>query len=200
VSVVAVADEKHPNASLWAPPNLLTLSRPLIGGVVWFVRGRPWAMFGLLTLGGLTDVLDGWLARRRARRVGARINTSPGVWLDPLCDKLFVLTALGAIVAEAPETLPWLPLVVSRELLLAPLWAAYRLIPALRRRRRYEFRTAVIGKITTVVQFFTISAFVFRLPLAQVLAVVAGISGAAAVVHYTLRTPPGPPPRPDFGG
>lgn len=188
-----VVETRSSAAALFTAPNLLTLSRPLFGGAVWLVRGQPLAMFGLMAAAGVTDVLDGWLARRRAHRLRLDPVQSPGVWLDPLCDKVFVVTVLGAIYSDVRPALPWLFAVVTREILLGPLVLAHRLVPLLHR-RRYDFHAALIGKVTTVAQFLAASAFVFRLPFAPALALAAGVSGLAAVVHYSRRVPSGPLP------
>ena len=185
-------------ADFLALPNLLTLSRPILGGAVWLVRDRPWAVFGLMSAAGITDVLDGYVARRRARRAGVAEMPSVGVWLDPLCDKVFIVSSLSAIATQARAPLGWMAVLVTRELLLAPLFAVSRLIPSLRR-RRWDYHTAAIGKVTTVTQFLAVSAFVFNLRVAPVLALAAGITGLIAAVHYARRPPlpaPGRQPEP----
>ena len=80
--------------SLLSLPNLLSLSRLPLGGLFWVTLG-PTTMRGLLALGVMvlaaaTDVLDGWVARRRGLE-----TAGTGAWLDPFCDKMFV----GAILA-----------------------------------------------------------------------------------------------------
>jgi phosphatidylglycerophosphate synthase len=168
-------------------PNLLTMSRPILGGAVWLVRDRPWSVFGLMSVAGITDVLDGFLARRSARRAGVAELPSVGVWLDPLCDKLFIVSSLSAIATEASAPVGWMAVLVTRELMLAPLFLISRLVPALRR-RRYDYHTAAIGKVTTVAQFLAVSAFVFRLRVAPVLALAAGVTGFFAAIHYARRS------------
>jgi len=65
------------------PPNVLSLGRLLL--VPWvavlLVRGDDGLALRLVFLAGLTDLLDGWLARRFGWR------TRLGSWLDPLADK-----------------------------------------------------------------------------------------------------------------
>ncbi len=189
VPVGSAATQGYARGRFFTPPNLLTLSRPFLGGAVWLVRGNPGAMFGLMAVAGVTDVLDGYLARREARRSGSPLLKSPGVWLDPLCDKLWIAAVLGAIAADIRPAWPYLVAILTREILLAPLVTAYRLVPSLRRRRRYDYQTATIGKVTTVAQFLSATALVFRSPFAPVLAVAAGVAGLLAVVHYTRRPP-----------
>jgi nicotinamide-nucleotide amidase len=98
-------------------PNLLTLSRLLgIPVLVWLlVAGFPghdqWAAVVFLVFSA-TDTLDG----RIARRFGA--VTELGKFLDPLADKLFVLSVLVTLVQES--LLPaWVVVIIfGRELLI----------------------------------------------------------------------------------
>ncbi len=189
VPVGSAATQGYARGRFFTPPNLLTLSRPFLGGAVWLVRGNPGAMFGLMAVAGVTDVLDGYLARREARRTGSPLLKSPGVWLDPLCDKLWIAAVLGAIASDIRPAWPYLIAILTREILLAPLVTAYRLVPSLRRRRRYDYHTATIGKVTTVAQFLSATALVFRSPVAPVLAAAAGVAGLLAVIHYPRRPP-----------
>ena len=70
-------------------PMLLTLSRflmiPLFG---WLFTVNIYYAILIVGLAGLTDILDGYLARRLA------MTSDWGKMLDPLADKLMLLTAL----------------------------------------------------------------------------------------------------------
>jgi len=79
-------------------PNLLTLSRivaiPLMIALFWVPSPTGnWLVFGLFVAAALTDLLDGWLARRW-QQVSAL-----GRFLDPIADKLLVAAALLMLVA-----------------------------------------------------------------------------------------------------
>jgi phosphatidylglycerophosphate synthase len=172
----------------WDLPNLLTLSRIPLAGLVWLVADDPPLLLALLALAALTDVLDGWVARRlRPRRPGERTPEGIGAWLDPLCDKVFVISALAAVwVAHQPH---WalLPLVATRELIQAPLVAAYVLEPDWRHHRSFDFRAAALGKANTVLQFATVTAVLFHHPTVWPLAGACSAVGFAAAAQYLLR-------------
>lgn len=75
-------------------PNILSALRIVMVGVfVWlFLSGRYMVALGVYVLAFLTDVLDGYLARRN------NWITSLGKLLDPVADKLMIFAALACIL------------------------------------------------------------------------------------------------------
>lgn len=104
-------------------PNLLTLSRifviPLV--VALFFVTEPWARWanlGLFTAAGITDWLDGYLARRMG------MESAVGKFLDPIADKLLVVATLFMLAAtDGLPLLSVLPAVaiLMREVLISGL-------------------------------------------------------------------------------
>ena len=95
---------------------LRILAIPLIL-VLLFCMGRGYQLLtGLLFLGAaITDTLDGYLARSRG------METTLGKFLDPLADKLLVVTALIALI-PAREIPVWMVIViVGREIAITGL-------------------------------------------------------------------------------
>jgi len=94
------APESFPREIFWNLPNSVTMLRI---GVVPILICMPMAqglsgsrfMAWAFILAALTDILDGWLARRD----GGRDITRIGKLLDPLADKLLVSTALIMMLA-----------------------------------------------------------------------------------------------------
>jgi phosphatidylglycerophosphate synthase len=157
-------------------PNLLSLSRILLAGLVWLALSKPFLVLGLMVAAAVTDVLDGWLARRLGREEGA------GVWLDPLCDKLFVLSAMAAVWVSRQPPVWLLPLIGAREIFQGLAWIAFH------DRVRFDFRSALLGKAATVLQFAAVGAILFGLPSVFPLSLAAGLAGAAASVYYVSRS------------
>lgn len=85
----------------------------LVPVVFWLLLSRRYELaFVLFVAAGITDALDGWIAKR------FNMKTELGAYLDPLADKLLVaciFVALG-VLGELPS---WLVIaVVSRDVLI----------------------------------------------------------------------------------
>ena len=97
--------------AFWNAPNVITLSRIAAGPLVLLLAPFPGARGSLLVgLGflavSLTDLLDGYLARRDGT------VTRIGKLLDPLADKLLAMTAFVMLVALVRIPLWAVPLVI----------------------------------------------------------------------------------------
>jgi len=174
---------------LWTLPNLVTLSRIPMAALVWIRPNDPVYVLGLMAVAALSDVLDGWLERRRRERRGepAATGESMGTWLDPLCDKVFILSVLVAITHSHGLPLWIVPLIALREILQTLIVGATRVIPAVRDRLRPRFRANLLGKATTVVQFLTIAAILLDWPHRIPLAFATAALGLIAVTVYVRR-------------
>jgi CDP-diacylglycerol---glycerol-3-phosphate 3-phosphatidyltransferase len=85
-------------------PNVLSIGRiALIPIVVALLStdhaATRWLALVAFVVGALSDLVDGYLARRH------EMTTSVGAWLDPLSDKLFVI--VPAIALSARGDFPW---------------------------------------------------------------------------------------------
>jgi cardiolipin synthase (CMP-forming) len=165
-------------------PLFLTVIRIPMAALVWLAPGSPAYVLSLMAVAGVTDMLDGWLARRYKHHAGTPDLRDAGAWLDPLCDKVFIVSALAAVVWAARPPLWTLPLIASREILQAPLLGYLRLKGVL---RRYDFRASAVGKLATIAQFAAVAAILLRHPSALPLAWAAGVVGVAASVYYFAR-------------
>ena len=95
-------------------PNLITLGRILLVPlVVWAISsGTMWIAFVLFVVAGVSDAVDGFLAKR------FNMTTDLGRYLDPLADKALIVSIYLALGING--TIPrWLViLVVSRDILI----------------------------------------------------------------------------------
>lgn len=95
-------------------PNCISLGRVLtVPFVFWLLlSGRYQTAFFIFVLAGLSDAVDGWLAKRY------NWQTELGAYLDPLADKLLVVCIFVAMGWQG-ELPSWLVIaVVSRDLLI----------------------------------------------------------------------------------
>ena len=95
-------------SALNTPANAITVARLLatpVLVVMIVVHGPGWAPFAVALGIGLTDGVDGWLARRQG-------TTRSGAFLDPLADKAAVVGALCAVAVKGE--LSWLPVAHHR--------------------------------------------------------------------------------------
>ena len=125
---------------VWTLPNLLSLLRLLgVPLFLWLVLGpeADWLALGVLALSGITDFLDGYLARRLGQ------TSALGQVLDPVADRLYILAVVIGLALR--DIIPWwaalsLPL---RDLLL---WG---LVPLLRTRGYSALPVHFLGKAAT---------------------------------------------------
>ncbi len=93
----------------WNIPNSITLSRSVLGFVslsIWGPGNEVW-LISILVYAGISDGLDGWLARRQG------VQTPIGAVFDPLADKCFTNPVLIAIAFSTGGTLAWALFVVN---------------------------------------------------------------------------------------
>lgn len=128
-------------------PNLLTLLRillvPLI--VILLMDGAYWPALLVFLFAGITDGLDGFLARLLEQK------TLLGAYLDPLADKALIASSFVtlSILGSIPG---WLTvLVITRDLmiLLGISLLALLSIP-------FEVHPVAVSKLTTACQIFTV--------------------------------------------
>jgi cardiolipin synthase len=133
------------------PANQLTLLRMLLIPcfVILLLYGQNGWALTVFVLAGVTDALDGLIARRTGQK------TTLGAWLDPMADKLLLVTTF--VVLTLPQlgfanTLPvWLTvLVISRDVAIVLTVAVVNLAVG-----RRTFRPSVYGKIATAIYILT---------------------------------------------
>ena len=133
-------DAARDNARVWTVPNALSFLRLLgVPLFLWLVLGPEadgWAL-AVLAASGVTDYLDGYLARRLGQ------TSRLGEVLDPVADRLYILAVVIGLAIR--DIVPWwfaivLPL---RDVLL---WG---LVPILRTRGYSALPVHFLGKAAT---------------------------------------------------
>jgi CDP-diacylglycerol--glycerol-3-phosphate 3-phosphatidyltransferase/cardiolipin synthase len=160
-------------------PGLLTLMRVPLAAAFPFVLGRPLVALGVLAAAGLSDVLDGWYARRLGQ------VTPTGTALDPVTDKLFVTTVAVSLVVGGYFSVLDVVLLSAREIGEVPL-VAWLAVNHDARSRRAEHPSANLpGKLATALQFGTATAALFHMPhLAWLILGTAAVGVFAAATYW----------------
>ncbi len=124
---------------IWTVPNLISMFRLLMVPVFAFLivaEHDYWAL-GVLALSGVTDFLDGYLARHlgQVSELGER--------LDPAADRLFILSTLLGLAWR--DFIPWwlVGVIVARDVLLVGM------IPSLKRLHLESLPVHFLGKAAT---------------------------------------------------
>jgi cardiolipin synthase len=162
-------------------PGLLSLSRVPLAVAFPFVVGRPWFSLGVLVAAGISDVLDGWYARRFGQ------VTATGSALDPITDKIFVITVAFTLVQQGALSVGSVALLSAREIGELPLVLWIALSRRARRGRVQDPTANVAGKAATALQFVSVTAALFHAAHMVWYARVTGVVGALAAISYWRR-------------
>jgi cardiolipin synthase (CMP-forming) len=159
----------------------LTLSR--VGFAIAFpfvVKAPGWAL-SLMAAAGLSDLLDGWYARRFHQ------STVTGAMLDPIADKLFAISVIASLVAQQKLSIGWALLLCTREFGELPLsvWLAFGL--RAHTWRVEQISSNLLGKATTALQFCALVAALLDKPIYTWWSAAAACMGACAVGSYWLK-------------
>ena len=146
-------------SQFWTAPNQITLLRLIfVPFVVINILARNFKLALLLfVLAGLSDALDGLLARWLNQR------SMVGQYLDPIADKLLLSSAF--LVLSFTKQIPWTytVLVFSRDLSITLITAVLYITTSIR-----DFRPSIFGKLNTGAQigaiFFVLSSRINPLP------------------------------------
>ena len=157
-------------------PNCLTLIRiALLPVVVWrFRKGDSMGALIVYLLAMLTDAVDGFIARRYNQ------VTALGKLLDPLADKLSLVTLIALCVADGQIPLWLMAIILLKE-------AALVIGGAVALRRGIVVYALPIGKVTTVAFITSIVVrFLGWRMTADVLLGVSVVLSMVALVWYSL--------------
>ena len=165
-------------------PNMLTLLRViLIPLIVLLIGLNSFVAAGILFIvASLTDFLDGYLARKY------NLITDFGKFLDPVADKLLVLTAMIMLctkLAELTVTFPaWLIcIVVARDLMMDGL----RMIAS---SKGVVIAAGELGKIKTTLQIIAVVCVTFQVWkwLSITMMAAMGLMTVLSGVDYFMRS------------
>ncbi|MGA8042122.1 MAG: CDP-diacylglycerol--glycerol-3-phosphate 3-phosphatidyltransferase [Terracidiphilus sp.] len=194
-----MTDDKKPRLNPFrSAPNLLTLLRicmaPFLVAAV--LDNRYQTGFLLFVAAGLSDALDGLLARKLKQ------HTVVGQYLDPVADKLLLSTLFLVLLYKGLMPLEVTVMVFGRDICI--LLVSAILYAAAGRR---EFPPSIFGKANTLAQIVAVAVVLLHqlthaiwvvvlravaLDATMILTVVSGLHYAWLVAHRSTPAPAGP--------
>ncbi len=162
-------------------PNILTVSRialiPAFALLYALTDGPYWLAAVLFALAATTDWLDGYLARRLGQA------TPFGAFLDPVADKLIVVTALVVLIGSHGTLWLTIPgvIIIGREIVVSALreWMAEM-------NRRGLVAVSWTGKVKTLLQMIAIAVLLANPPQLDRPWVIVGLVLCYAAACMTL--------------
>ena len=169
--------------------NQLTILRMLLvpAFVILLTYGyRGWALVTFFTA-GLTDMFDGLIARSTGQQ------TDLGAWLDPMADKLLLVTMFIVLTLPGIGSANQLPLwftilVISRDVAIVATVAVFNLAVG-----PHTFRPSIWGKLATATFVLTGVITLYynyleqRSPLVTVFVYASLVITVISAAHYLFR-------------
>jgi cardiolipin synthase len=157
--------------------------------VTSLVYNRTLLALVTFVVAGVTDMMDGYIARNRGTK------TRLGAFLDPLADKLLLTASFVTLTYKFSKILPfWLTaIVLSRDLLLILVAVLIMLTGG-----QIHPAPTALGKLSTVFQMLTVGAALLVLVIGGVselslirrgLVVVTGVLTVASGIQYLVLAP-----------
>jgi cardiolipin synthase len=162
-------------------PGLLSLARIPLALSFPLLVSHPAAALAVLVLAAVTDVLDGFYARRYHQA------TPTGAVLDGITDKLFVFAVLFTLAVNGHLPIYGLFLLGTRELGELPLVIWWLFSRHRRKARAEDPRANVAGKAATVFQFAAVTLALFEHSATLIMLWIAAAVGVVAAISYWRR-------------
>jgi len=184
--VIKTAPVSATNVNL---PNLLTVTRILLIPVFVVLFSTPtpegslWAAL-VFVIAAVTDILDGYLARRRSQ------VTKLGRLLDPIADKLLVLSGLFLLV-ELGQVPAWVAIVIiGREVAVTgirAIAATAGIVIAVERLGKYKMVFEVLAITLLILANAAVPGLEFAFALGMAFLYVALVLAVTSGAGYLIR-------------
>lgn len=138
-------------SDLWTVPNLLTYLRfVLVVPFVIFFLGENYLLSAIcIALSGISDCLDGFFARKLNQ------VTQLGKILDPIADKVTLISVMLCMAFYAPNVIPILVVLIAKDVVM--LLGGVSLL----KRKITPPAAEWFGKLATIVFYFAVCIIVF---------------------------------------
>ena len=137
-------------------PNMLTLLRILMTPVIVYMvlEDKPWAAVVLMVIAGCTDMLDGAIARYFHQK------TTVGAYLDPLADKILLMSLFVSLFFMGEVPLFVFIAVVFRDVLIVLGAAMYQIFTG-----QLTMQPSLASKATTFIQILYVSLLLLNMAM-----------------------------------
>jgi len=124
-------------------PNLLTIARIIMTPVIVYMVliDKPWWALGLMVAAGITDMLDGAIARYFNQ------HTTVGAYLDPLADKIMLISLIVTLFIIGEVPLFVFLAVIFRDAIIVLGAITYEIVT-----HRLTMQPSLVSKATTFMQ------------------------------------------------
>jgi len=137
-------------------PNTLTLARIIMTPVIVYMvlTGQAWWAVVLMIAAGVTDMLDGAIARYFNQR------TTVGAYLDPLADKIMLISLFVTLFMVDQVPLFVFLAVIFRDLIIILGAVAYEIVT-----HRLTMQPSLVSKATTFMQIVYIALLLLHMAM-----------------------------------
>ena len=159
-------------------PNILTVFRLILIPVfvsIFFSHCSNSLLYSIIIflLAGLTDFLDGYLARKY------NLVTKTGIVLDPLADKLMLITVLTCLVINMYIPIWVLIIIAAKEIFM--IFCGIFLY-----KKGTVIHSNIFGKASTIFFYISIFILVFNESLGVFLLYVSVATALIALINYSI--------------
>lgn len=162
-------------------PNFITIFRLLLIPIFLVLISRPFSTYKLallvFILACVSDALDGFIARK------AKTITQIGKFIDPMADKLLLVSAFIALamIGKMPV---WLTIIViSRDMIIFLGWLGVYIIT-----EKKSIKPTLISKINTFFQMLTVIAALVNSGFKSEIYVITALTTTLSGIHYMFKT------------
>ncbi len=141
---------------LLSVPNVLTLTRIVMTPVIVYMvlTGQAWLAVALMVVAGITDMLDGAIARYFNQR------TTVGAYLDPLADKVMLVSLFVTLFIVDQVPLFVFLAVIFRDAVILFGAIAYEIVT-----RQLTMQPSMVSKATTFMQIVYIALLLLNMAM-----------------------------------
>jgi cardiolipin synthase (CMP-forming) len=159
-------------------PNILTIFRLILIPIfvsIFFSHSSNSLLYSIIIflLAGFTDFLDGYLARKY------KLITKAGIVLDPLADKLMLITVLTCLVLNMYIPIWVLIIIAAKEAFM--IFCGVFLY-----KKGIVISSNIFGKASTILFYISIFTLIFNEAAAMYLLYVSVATALIALINYSI--------------